>query len=76
MSKPPLPFPTRRKDTEILALEREILAKMERLAKLSADVRFTFFFNNLAARLRTQGKLLPGDGKGGLILPPKGSQHE
>lgn len=76
MSRPPLPRPTRRKDVEISDLQQQITAKVERLAVLATDTSFTFFWNNLTARLRNQGHLLPGDGKGGLILPPKGSQHE
>jgi len=67
----PLPRPTRRKDIEIVELERKILGDVERLVSISTDVRFTFFMNNLTARLRNQGALLPGDGKGGYLLPPK-----
>lgn len=71
MRKLPLPRPTRRKDVEIFDLQREITAKVERLAVLATDTSFTFFWNNLSARLRNQGLILPGDGKGGYILPPK-----
>lgn len=71
MRKPPLPRPTRRKDVEIFDLQQQITAKAERLAKLATDVQITFFWNNLTARLRNQGHLLPGDGKGGYLLPPK-----
>jgi hypothetical protein len=60
-----------RKDLEILQLEREINAKVLRLAELSADTRMTFYWNGLTHTLRNRGKLLPGDGKGGL-LPRKG----
>jgi hypothetical protein len=71
MSRKPLPFPTRRKDVRIAELEREIRAKAEELAGLAPDMRFTFFWNNLTAMLRNRGFILPGDGKGGFLNPPK-----
>lgn len=69
--RPPLPRLVRPKDHQISALEREILRKVDDLAKLSTDDRMTWYWQNLTNRLRHQGKLLPGDGKGGLIYPKR-----
>lgn len=69
--RPPLPRLVRPTDERIAALEREIYRKVDELAVLAREERLTWFWNNMTSRLRTQGKLLPGDGKGGLILPKR-----
>lgn len=59
----------RPRDKRIADLEASIRRDAEALAKLATDERFTFFWRQLTNRLRDIGAILPGDGKGGLIMP-------
>lgn len=64
------PYPTQANRARRIAdLQRDITAKVDRLADLQGPQGFSFFFQQLGNGLRRQGKILPGDGKGGLIQP-------
>lgn len=64
----------RPREKRIADLEASIRRDAEALAKIATDQRFTFFWRQLTNRLRDIGAILPGDGKGGLIIP-KTSPH-
>ncbi len=68
-SKGSIPRPLFAKDVEIAQLERTIRQNVERLAELAPSERLTFYWQQLTNLLRTQGAILPGDGRGGLIHP-------
>lgn len=74
--RPFIKRPVLNKSKAISDLEREITSKINRYVDLCGthpehgpNPRISFFMNNIMAGLRRRGLLLPGDGKGGFILP-------
>jgi hypothetical protein len=71
-----IPRPIFAKDLEIAQLMNRIRQDALNLLEMAEPARLTHYWQQLTAEMRNRGGLLPGDGKGGLIMPKKESDNE